>query len=236
MDRRSPTYWQEHYVSNHFMAGCALDKENETRLEVRFSIPDFAFEAGAWQGVVNDKIYYGADARVAQKSGSVSLTSVYVRKDFRVRGFHFDHRVLLQWSTDQAAAPVPLLSAYLSYYYEFWVKRDVLRLQAGFDGRYNTEYYAPGYNPALAQFYNQREVKVGNYPYVDAYVTAKWKTHAHLPQVPAPEQGALRQRTLLLGGALSADAGHVQNGYLVGILRLIRAPCAATSEPGAAGD
>ena len=175
MDRRSPTYWQEHYVSNHFMWDAPLDKENETRLEVRFSIPDFAFEAGAWQGVVNDKIYYGADACVAQKSGSVSLTSVYVRKDFRVGGFHFDHRVLLQWSTDQAAAPVPLLSAYLSYYYEFWVKRDVLRLQAGFDGRYTTEYYAPGYNPALAQFYNQREVKVGNYPYVDAYVTAKWK-------------------------------------------------------------
>lgn len=67
------------------------------------------------------------------------------------------------------------MSAYLSYYYEFWVVRDVLRLQAGLDGRYNTRYYAPGYNPAISQFYNQREVEVGNYPYVDLFVTAKWK-------------------------------------------------------------
>jgi hypothetical protein len=71
--------------------------------------------------------------------------------------------------------PVPTFSAFLSYYYEFWVKRDVLRVQVGFDGRYNTSYYAPGYNPALSVFYNQREVKVGNYPYLDAFVAAKWK-------------------------------------------------------------
>ena len=67
------------------------------------------------------------------------------------------------------------MSAFLSYYYEFWVVRDVLRLQIGLDGRYNTRYYAPGYNPALSAFYNQREVEVGNYPYVDAFVMGKWK-------------------------------------------------------------
>ena len=41
---------------------------------------------------------------------------------------------------------------------------DVYKRQ-GLDGRYNTRYYAPGYNPALSAFYNQREVEVGNYPY-----------------------------------------------------------------------
>jgi hypothetical protein len=86
-----------------------------------------------------------------------------------------DNRVLLQWSTNQEVAPVPLLSAFLSYYYEFWVVRNVLRLQIGLDGRYNTRYYAPGYNPALSAFYNQREVEVGNYPYMDAFVMGKWK-------------------------------------------------------------
>lgn len=175
MERRSPSYWQENLISNHYMWFTPLNKENETRFEVKFSVPDFAFEAGAWQGVVTDKIYYGTDSNVAQKNGSVSLTSVYARKDFRFGGFHLDNRVLLQWSTDQEVVPVPLLSAFISYYYELWVVRDVLRLQIGIDGRYNTKYYAPGYNPALSQFYNQREVEVGGYPYMDAFVTAKWK-------------------------------------------------------------
>ena len=175
MERRSPTYWQENLYSNHYIWDTPLNKENETRLEVKFSVPDYAFEAGAWQGVVSDKIYYGSDSNVAQHAGSVSLTSVYTRKDFRLGGLHLDHRVLLQWSTNQEVIPVPLLSAFLSYYYEFWVVRDVLRLQIGLDGRYNTRYYAPGYNPALSVYYNQREEEVGNYPYMDAFVMAKWK-------------------------------------------------------------
>ena len=175
MERRSPTYWQENLFSNHYIWNTPLNKENETRLEVKFSVPDFAFEVGGWQGVVTDKIYYGSDSNVAQHAGSVSLTSVYARKDFRLGGLHLDHRVLLQWSTNQEVVPVPLLSAFLSYYYEFWVVRDILRLQIGLDGRYNTRYYAPGYNPALSVYYNQREEEVGNYPYMDAFVMAKWK-------------------------------------------------------------
>ena len=175
MDLRSPTFWQENLFSNHYVWSTPLNKENETRFEVKFSLPDYAFEVGGWQGVVTDKIYYGADSNVAQKSDAISLTSLYARKDFRFAGVHLDHRVLLQWSTDQKVVPVPLFSAYLSYYYEFWVVRDVLRLQIGLDGRYNTRYYAPGYNPALSVFYNQREWQIGNYPYVDAFVMGKWK-------------------------------------------------------------
>ena len=49
------------------------------------------------------------------------------------------------------------------------------QLQIGLDGRYNTKYYAPGYNPALSVYYNQREVETGNYPYMDAFVMGKWK-------------------------------------------------------------
>lgn len=175
MERRSPNYWQENLFSNHYVWSTPLNKENETRFEVKFSVPYFAFEAGAWQGVVSDKIYYDAESNIAQHNGSVSLTSVYARKDFRFGGFHLDNRVLLQWSTNQEVIPVPLLSAYLSYYYEFWVVRDVLRLQVGFDGHYNTKYNAPSYNPALSVYYNQREAEVGNYPYMDAFVMGKWK-------------------------------------------------------------
>lgn len=175
MERRSPSYWQENLCSNHYVWSAPLNKENETRFEVKFSVPDFAFEAGAWQGVVSDKIYYDRESLVAQHAGTVSLTSVYARKDFRFGGVHLDNRVLLQWSTNQEVVPVPLLSAYLSYYYEFWVVRDVLRLQIGLDGHYNTKYYAPGYNPALSVYYNQRELEVGNYPYVDAFLMGKWK-------------------------------------------------------------
>ena len=174
--KRSPSYWENNLFSNHYAWFNSFNQEDETRFEVSLSVPSLALEVGAWQGLVSNKIYYDAQSNVAQSSDAISLTSLYARKDFRLGGFHFDHRVLLQWSTNQEVIPVPLCSAFLSYYYEFWVERNkVLRLQVGIDGRYNTSYYAPSYNPALATFYNQREYEIGNYPYLDAFVTAKWK-------------------------------------------------------------
>ena len=174
--RQSASYWEENLFSNHFVWFNSFSKENETRFKVSFEIPDRALELSLWQGVVSDKIYYDANSIVAQESDAISLTSLYARKDFRIGGFHLDHRVLMQWSTNQEVIPVPLCSAYLSYYYEFWVeKKKVLRMQIGIDGRFNTKYYAPSYNPALAEFYNQRDYEIGGYPYLDAFVTAKWK-------------------------------------------------------------
>ena len=171
----SAGYWMDHWLSNHYIWQNNFGKENETRFNVAFTVPDHGIELGFWQSVVTDKIYYGADCKPAQYDGAVSLTSIYAQKDFNIKGLHLNHRVLVQMSTNNEVVPVPLVSAFLSYYYEFWVKRDVLRVQIGLDGRYNTSYYAQGYNPALSVFYNQREVEVGNYPYVDAFVSAKWK-------------------------------------------------------------
>ena len=171
----SPDYWQENLFSNHFVWFTPLSKENKTRLEAKLEIPSLALEVTAWQEVVTDKIYYNAKSIVAQSSETISVTGLYARKDFRLGGFHLDHRVLMQWSTNQEVIPLPLLSGFASYYYEFWAKKDVLRLQAGVDARYTSKYYMPGYNPALAVFYNQRDAELGDYPYADVYLAGKWK-------------------------------------------------------------
>ncbi len=174
-DRRSPDYWSEEFYSNHYAWSNSFSKENETRIEATLNIPSWGLEAGAAQSVVKNKIYYDARSMPAQETGNVSVSGLYARKDFRLGGFHLNHRVLLQWSTSQEVIPVPLASAFLSYYFEFDVVKSVLRLQVGLDGRYNTPYYAFGYNPALSQFYNQREKEIGGYPMVDVFVNAKWK-------------------------------------------------------------
>ena len=186
---RSPAYWQENLLSNHYMWLNSFDKESETRLEVNFSVPSIALELGFWQGIMGNMIYYDSSSNIQQHSDIVSLTSLYARKDFRVAGFHFDHRALVQISSDERVLPVPALSAFLSYYYEFWVRRDVLRVQLGVDARYNSRYYAPSYNPALSAFFNQRDVRVGDYPYVDAFLSAKWKRMRILLKYQHANQG-----------------------------------------------
>ena len=171
----SPGYWQNHWDSNHYRWENDFKKEGETRFNISFTVPDYGIELGFWQSVLRNKIYYGADCLPKQHDGAVSVTSIYAQKNFNIKGVHLDHRVLVQLSSNQKVVPLPTASIFLSYYYEFWIKRDVLRMQVGMDGRFNTRYYVQGYNPALSVFYNQDEHAVGNYPYLDAFISAKWK-------------------------------------------------------------
>ena len=174
-ESKSPGYWNENYYSNHFVWSNSFNKENETRFEVSLNVPSIELELGGYQSLLVDKIYYNHESLPTQSKEAVSVTGLYAKKDFTLGGFHLNHRVLLQWSTSQDVVPVPLASAFLSYFYEFNVVKDVLRVQIGIDGRYNTKYYAFGYSPAIAQFYNQREAQIGNYPMLDAFLGAKWR-------------------------------------------------------------
>ncbi|MFI3320200.1 MAG: putative porin [Rikenellaceae bacterium] len=174
-DIQSPSYWEQTLFSNHYVWVNNFSAEQETKFEAKLSIPSWNFELAMTQSISTDKIYYNADCLPTQESESVSVTAIYAQKNFKVGGMNFDHRLLYQMSTHDSVVAVPDFSAYLSYYYEFWVVKDVLRLQLGADTRYTTSYYMPGYNPALSTFYNQREVEVGDYPYMDVYAAAKWK-------------------------------------------------------------
>jgi hypothetical protein len=109
-------------------------------------------------------------------AAAVSITGLYIREDLTFGGLHLNHRLLLQYSSDQNVAPVPTVAANLSYFYQFQPVKDVLTIKAGLDVWYNTPYYAQGYNPATMMFYNQREATVGDYPYANVFLVAKWKT------------------------------------------------------------
>lgn len=174
-EHRMPNYWEQSFYSNHFMWNNSFGFTDETRFGVTFDLPIAGFSAGFDQSVVTGHIYYGTDFKPHQHSDAVSVSSLYLREDLAIKGFHLNHRVQAQFSSAQEVIPVPLVAAYLSYYYEFNVVKNVLKLQVGIDGRYNTKYYAKGYNPATGQFYNQRDTEVGNYVYLDAFITAKWK-------------------------------------------------------------
>lgn len=190
-----PSYWSQTYYSNHYIWNNSFKKENETRFEVKLEVPGINAEAAFYQSVLTNKVYFGPDkVPVQNTSDIVSVTGAYARKDFRIGGLHLNHRVLLQWSNNQQVVPVPFFSAYLSYFFEFDIVRDVLRVAIGLDGRYNTKYYAFGYNPSTGQFYNQREKQIGGYPMIDLFVTAKWKRMRILLKLEHLDEGFFNTR------------------------------------------
>ncbi len=172
---REPDFWMQTYYSNHFIWSNDFGKEVSTRLSAKLSIDPINLYIGADYELTQNKLYYNKDMIAAQYSGQLSVLSTYIQKDFSLGWLQLNHRVLAQISSNEQVAPVPLVSAYVNYFTRLDVVPDVLNLEMGIEGRYQTKYYGFGYNPALGQFYNQQEVQVGGFPYLDAYVAAKWK-------------------------------------------------------------
>lgn len=172
---QSPSHWEQNFLSNHFRWRNNFEKQSITQFKADVSIPAIELKFGALQYLLHNKIYYSADAIPKQYNKTVSVTEAYIYKDFVIGGLHLEHNLLGQISSNEEVVPVPAFSANLCYYYEFNVVKNVLRMQIGAEGYYNTSFYAPGYNPAIGQFYNQRDVLTGEYPFTSVFVTGKWK-------------------------------------------------------------
>ncbi|MFR8357020.1 MAG: putative porin [Parabacteroides sp.] len=118
---------------------------------------------------IQNYIYFNKQGFPVQHSSNLQVVSARIKQDFRFRAFGWENEACWQLSSDESVLPLPSLSAYSNMYLAVKVAK-VLTVQLGANVYYNTAYYAPYYEPATQQFQVQDEVKVGNYPLVNAYV------------------------------------------------------------------
>ena len=161
-------FYQRHFHSRYFMW------DNDLRNTQRIYVGGVA----EWEqtrtrisaGVENvtNYVYFGTDGRPAQHTGSLQIVTARLRQDFRYRAFGWDNEIIYQATGHDDIVPLPRLALYSNAYVVIHPVR-VLTLQLGADVRYFTAYHAPYYEPATQQFQNQTEIKVGNYPLINAY-------------------------------------------------------------------
>ncbi|MDR1199368.1 MAG: putative porin [Prevotellaceae bacterium] len=168
-------FFQKNYYSNHLIWNNDFTTTTRTQIEGTLSIPDWDLELGVKQALIQNHIYSDTSALPQQYGGNLSVTSFFVKKNFKLGLFRLDNEILMQISGNQDVLPLPKISAHASWYLQASLVKSVLTAQLGLDVRYNTRYYAYAYNPALGDFHVQAEKKTGNFPYVEAFANFKWK-------------------------------------------------------------
>ena len=170
---RDPEYYQR--------KGNSFNKASVTKLGGRIDIPHWKLYGELSYGLLAGNIYYDTLGTVRQNSKAMSVLSATLRKDFVIANFlHLDNQLLFQLSSDEEVLPLPMLSLNAKYFVQFVVQRNdagqkVLEVQIGANMLYNTDWYAPAWNPALGVFQNQTEWKYNNGPIIDLFVNAQWK-------------------------------------------------------------
>lgn len=172
---KEPDYYQQHYYSNHYKWDNDFSKISTTTLDGTISIPHWKLNIDAGWTLIKNHIYYDGQAMAQQEASAVSVFNVALTKNFKLWGLHFDNQALFQISSNEDVIPLPMVAVNARWYWQFNVVKKVMQMQIGANVTYNTNWYAPGYSPALGMFYNQKVEKYGNCPYIDAFVNIQWK-------------------------------------------------------------
>lgn len=117
---------------------------------------------------IDKYIYYNEDGFIAQAS-DVNVISIRLDQKLQAGILHWDNQIVYQKTSNENVLPLPDLSLYSNLYITGTIAK-VLHLQLGADTHFHTSYYAPGYNLLTLQYYNQRKMKLGNFPLTTVYL------------------------------------------------------------------
>lgn len=167
---RSPTLWEEKYLSNHYEWDQLLDREQTLDISAGLRVPGVGLSVEAFSSTQHNRVFFGADGIPDQKSGVTQVMGIAAREHFcgKRTGLNSIIRVAFQKTSDNDVTPAPALALYATSYWETLLF-GVLTMQVGLDVRYNTKYYTPAYEPAIMQFVPQSEREIGGYGYLDPF-------------------------------------------------------------------
>ena len=174
MTNTTPDYFYENFYSNHFKWQNNFNKIVELKVGASYENPYHHFKAGFKYSIINNFIFWNESSLPDQANSEFSVAQFYVKKDFKFGPLNSQNEVLFQKTTTEKYMHVPTVSTRNTLFLQGILSK-VLTFQLGADVRVDTKYYADYYNPALAMFYVQNQEKIGNFPWIDAFVNLKIK-------------------------------------------------------------
>lgn len=168
----NPAFFQGHFYSRYFRWDNNLKKIKQVYVggEANIDVTKTTLSAGVEN--IENYVYFNSDGVPQQSKKNIQVITARLKQDFRYKALSWENEIAYQLSSEKDELPLPKVTAYTNLYLATMVAK-VLTVQIGADAHYFTEYDAPYYEPATQQFQLQRkgqEMKVGNYPLVNAYV------------------------------------------------------------------
>lgn len=165
LKRKSPTWFETKYYSNHFRWDNDFHAATYLTMDVHGQYKNF--RAGVKNTTINDLIYFNTEARPAQHDGIVSISEVYGSAATTLWRFQLEGFFCINYVSNQDVLHLPTFQSRLKVSYAQPIFKKAAILQPSITVQYFTKYHADAYMPALRTFYLQNDVLIGNYPFVD---------------------------------------------------------------------
>lgn len=126
---------------------------------------------------ITNLVYFDNNAQPMQYHPSFMEYNAGITKDFKFfRKFHWNTSEKLQYVADSVPLRLPRLVTENSVYFQSYLFHHALLLRVGVDLYFNTSYKGYAYMPVTDQYFLENSTKLGNYLYVDPFVSFRIKT------------------------------------------------------------
>lgn len=167
-------YLLTNFVSNHYAWQNDFDKVRRFRVGGELVVPFSGTRINVGYETLKNYVYFNSQALPQQCGSIVNVLSATLEQKLHFGIFNWDNSVTYQTTSKEEVLALPKLAVYSNLYLKFAVAK-VLKVQFGVDCNYYTKYYAPNYNPANMTFYNQRDMKCGDFAFMNAYLNCRMK-------------------------------------------------------------
>ncbi|HJN05909.1 MAG TPA: putative porin [Bacteroidales bacterium] len=169
LTNRTPNWYYNNYQSNYYRWSNNLKKEKHLILTGSYTYKQFS--VGAKFYTIENYTYLNDSVRPQQIEKGETLLELFAEGTIPMNKFGINTRIVYQTTSQPNIIRVPSLSGVVDIYLRSPIFKSAAVLQTGFQVTYFSEYYADAYMPELRLFYLQNNKKIGNYPYIDFYVT-----------------------------------------------------------------
>jgi len=170
-----PAWIYQQFTSNHRQYQLDLEKQRELNVSLVYKVKSWNLDLVFNSYLVNNYTYFDTLVMPAQFADVGNVFTLELHKRFRAWKIYFDPYVVGQYSSTDRIR-VPYFAGRLSIYFQGFIFKKALLLNAGVDVSYNTPYMANAYDPLSSQFYLQDQITTGNYPFIDLQISGRIKT------------------------------------------------------------
>lgn len=172
---QAPVWKSQMYSSNNFSWNNSFSKENKTQVGLELRVPNWNTSVDASYYLLGNLVYYDSTWAPRQSAGLNQLIRLNLHQPISYKWIHFDVSARTDLILSGEALSLPQFNGRASLYYENRLFRRRLKLQVGMDVWYHTSYEANSYIPALSEFARSSDKRIGNYPYLDAWISFQRK-------------------------------------------------------------
>ena len=173
LTRQSADWFEETYYSNNFRWSNNFSPSTYMKLQGSYETPWFS--VGFRQTTIDHYIYFGENAKPVQYTGTLNITSTFAKINIRLKYFEISGIASVQIADNDNVIHLPFFYGKVKLGWNINLVKGISMMQPSVVFNYFTEYYADAYMPALRVYYLQNQKSIGNYPFLDFYLTFKIK-------------------------------------------------------------